>query len=151
MSTNKTTNYQLHSWLPSDEFHLTEINENFTALDAALKAEAGSAAQKQAALESAMETALGERVRMVTGSYTGKAANKDSTYPSAQVILGFKPKAVVIMATVLNISGPLLAYLAIEGGTTTPSVTLDPQGFTARNDKVFANHASTVYHYAAFY
>ncbi|MCM1297697.1 MAG: hypothetical protein NC311_19340, partial [Muribaculaceae bacterium] len=34
MSTNKTPNYALHAWTPQDEFHLTEINENFAALDA---------------------------------------------------------------------------------------------------------------------
>ena len=36
MSTNKTQNYTLHSWSLSDDFQLSEINQNFAALDAAL-------------------------------------------------------------------------------------------------------------------
>ena len=37
MSTNKTQNYALHSWLPTDDFQLSEINQNFAALDAAAR------------------------------------------------------------------------------------------------------------------
>ena len=33
MSTNKTKNYQLHAWKPTDDFLLTEINQNFEKLD----------------------------------------------------------------------------------------------------------------------
>ena len=40
MSTNKTQNYRLHSWVPQDEFHVSEVNENFALLDAVLKDEA---------------------------------------------------------------------------------------------------------------
>ena len=36
MSTNKTQNYALHSWLPTDDFQLSEVNQNFTKLDTAL-------------------------------------------------------------------------------------------------------------------
>ncbi len=143
MSTNKTTNYQLHSWLPSDEFHLTEINENFTALDAALKAEAGSAAQKQAALE----TALGERVRMVTGGYNG------SSQTTITVELGFKPKAVVIINTRREVSSVDLSFLAVENGINNDAVTLTETGFIATNisrNGAYMNYPAK-YHYAAFY
>ncbi len=37
MSTNKTQNYNLHSWVPEDDFIRSEFNENFTGIDAALK------------------------------------------------------------------------------------------------------------------
>ena len=37
MSTNKTPNYALHSWLPTDDFQLSELNQNFAALDAAAR------------------------------------------------------------------------------------------------------------------
>ena len=33
MSTNKTEHFGLHSWVPEDELHLSEINENFEKLD----------------------------------------------------------------------------------------------------------------------
>ena len=36
MSTNKTQNYGLHSWVPEDNFQLSEINENFAHIDALL-------------------------------------------------------------------------------------------------------------------
>ena len=35
MSTNKTQNYHLHSWVPGDKFLRAEINENFIRLDSA--------------------------------------------------------------------------------------------------------------------
>ena len=54
MSTNKTPNYDLHSWVPQDDFHMTEINENFTKLDTALKTEAQTAAQGRSALQTAL-------------------------------------------------------------------------------------------------
>lgn len=38
MSTNKTQNYNLHSWVPEDDFLRSEFNDNFTSLDGALKA-----------------------------------------------------------------------------------------------------------------
>ena len=34
MSTNKTPNYQLHSWTSTDHFRFHEVNENFDLLDA---------------------------------------------------------------------------------------------------------------------
>ena len=49
MSTNKTTNYQLHSWAAEDKFLRSEMNENFSKLDSA--------------------------ARVVTGSYTGDGAS----------------------------------------------------------------------------
>lgn len=33
MSTNKTTNYKLHSWVAGDKFLREEMNENFNKLD----------------------------------------------------------------------------------------------------------------------
>lgn len=149
MSTNKTPNYNLHSWLPQDEFHLTEINENFAKLDVALKIEATAATQKSNALESA----LGQRVRMVTGSYTGKTgANNDQT-TATHVNLGFKPKAVVIINAYRGVSGPDMSFLAHEGIQGDTAVTLNDTGFTAINLKgdVSMNYNRTVYHYAAFY
>ena len=141
MSTNKTTNYNLHAWLPQDEFHLTEINENFALLDAALRAEAGN--------REALSSALGERVRMVTGSYTGQ-----SSAASVQVELGFRPKAVVILNTYRGISFADLSFLAIEGPAEGSAVLLTDTGFAAANsdnNHAYLNAAKTVYHYAAFY
>lgn len=67
MSTNKTQNYQLHSWLPEDEFHLTEINENFTALDTALKNEAQTAATGRTSLNTALSGQIGQLNTTLSG------------------------------------------------------------------------------------
>ena len=89
MSTNKTQNYNLHSWLPTDEFHLSEVNENFDLLDAALKAEAQTAARGRSAL-SAQMAGKGE---LVVGSYTGNGAAMQ------EIIVGHKIKAILIETT----------------------------------------------------
>ena len=60
MSTNKTQNYQLHSWTPEDDFRLHEVNENFTALDTALGSEAAARTQQIAA-----------KAEIVSGVYIG--------------------------------------------------------------------------------
>lgn len=39
MSTNKSKHLKLHLWVPQDDFLRAEFNENFTALDTAVKAE----------------------------------------------------------------------------------------------------------------
>ena len=41
MSTNKTEHFGLHSWVPEDELHLSEINENFEMLDQSVRVLAG--------------------------------------------------------------------------------------------------------------
>ena len=97
MSSNKTTNYQLHSWEPGDDFLRTEFNENFSALDTAIKGvETGASsalAGARSALEgsiSAVSTVANGKVSIVTGSYGG-----DGTQGRV-ISLGFNPKAVLI-------------------------------------------------------
>ena len=68
MSTNKTQNYALHSWSLSDDFQLSEINQNFAALDAV----------------------VGGKAEIVTGFYTGTGAS------SRVIDLGRKPLAVLV-------------------------------------------------------
>ncbi|MDE6107806.1 MAG: hypothetical protein K2F83_03925 [Oscillospiraceae bacterium] len=149
MSTNKTPNYALHSWVPTDEFHLTEINENFALLDAALKAEAGS--------REALLPLLGERVRMVTGSYAGSCHQTSSVpqedQPIQPIDLGFRPRAVVVMNQCLGISGSVMYFLAVDNVTTNNAVILTETGFAVTNilrNGAYMNYVP-VYHYAAFY
>ena len=52
MSTSKTQNYDLHAWEPDDDFLLSEINQNFAAIDAV----------------------LGGKTSVVIGHYTGNNA-----------------------------------------------------------------------------
>ncbi|MDE6108151.1 MAG: hypothetical protein K2F83_05700 [Oscillospiraceae bacterium] len=126
MSSKKTQNYQLHSWLPSDEFHVSEINENFALLDAALKAEAKSAAQKQTALETALETSLENKPDMVIGTYMGKGAPN-------YIELGRRP-AIVHIEKQIGVRDPYYSYGGLFRETTSTyssgSITIDDTGFT---------------------
>lgn len=65
MSTNKTPNYQLHSWTPDDDFRFHEVNENFTKLDTALKSEVNT-----------LTTALAEKGELVVGTWSGPYTEK---------------------------------------------------------------------------
>lgn len=86
MSTNKTKHYQLHSWAAADDFLRTEMNENFTKLDAALKAEETA----RAGAVSTLQTALGKKPEVVTGAYVGTGE------PEQFIALGFTPKVVLV-------------------------------------------------------
>lgn len=135
MSTNKTQNYNLHSWLPTDEFHLSEVNENFDLLDAALKAEAQTAARGRSAL-SAQMAGKGE---LVVGSYTGNGA------PTQEIIVGHKIKAILIETTKGERPdhGSLYAY----GGLHLPNVPPYYKTCEIDNDRfrVFCSGAGTTY------
>lgn len=113
MSTNKTQNYNLHSWVPEDDFLRSEFNDNFTSLDTALKAlstaltaettareqaiaSEASARQsavsaEQSARQSAITTLTTGKAEIVTGSYEGDGAKERA------ITLGFQPKAVLLM------------------------------------------------------
>lgn len=137
MSTNKTTNYQLHSWLPSDEFHVSEINENFTKLDAALKAEA----QERGRVDS-------EAARLVCGSYTGP-----SSTTTIQINLGFKPKVVFAMNSTGAIysAGTTETRIALAVDSTDDcGIVINATGFLARNlNKSYMAEKAIKYNYLA--
>lgn len=80
MSTNKTEYHQLHAWVPEDDFLLSEINENFAAIDAVLPRSKG--------------------LRVAAGSYLG---NDKSGH---LITLGFRPKAVALSCK-MNESHPI--------------------------------------------
>ena len=161
MSTNKTPNYDLHSWVPQDDFHMTEINENFTKLDTALKTEATAAAQGRSALQTALngkastssvtalqtalngkantstvtalQNAVNARIQMVVGSYTGNSAVNGTT--SQHIQLGFRPKAVLIgydRSFTDSLANPY-GGLATTACSLYGAVTLDATGFTVVN------------------
>ena len=138
MSSNKTTNYNLHSWLPEDDFLRTEMNENFAAIDAAIK----SGADALNAL-------------VVTGSYVGNnRANR-------KLELGFTPRAVLVF----NHDGSTRNYYGNDGGLAltdqpveysagAPVVTITEGGFLvyygrAGNSTITSNEENTTYHFLA--
>lgn len=76
MSTNKTSNLGLHSWVRSDKFSMDEFNENFNKLDKAV-GENSTAAKTEAQTRESAVSALTKAVakcgncRVVFSTYQG--------------------------------------------------------------------------------
>ena len=142
MSTNKTPNYQLHSWTSTDHFRFHEVNENFTLLDAALKREADTLA-----------AALEPRLRVCVGSYTGSSASNHTL--SQRIALGFRPKALLFGFD----RAPAAVHISIEAGTDSGifigdsgskyGVTVDDTGFSLVAQCF--NNVTRYYTYAAYF
>ena len=75
MSTNKTTNYKLHSWEKDDKFLMDEMNENFSKLDKALDQEL----QKR-------DATLKKKGQLVTGTYVGTGSGSQTFDLGAPVL-----------------------------------------------------------------
>ena len=129
MSTNKTQNYQLHSWTPQDEFHLTEINENFTALDTVL-------------------SVLPRKLEAVAGSYTGNGA------ASRLIDLGKKPVAVFTerVGGFRHSSNMVYGGLATRQAGLLTAMVLSDTGFTVFSQNYMQlNEQGSSYNYIAFF
>ena len=125
-----TTNYQLHQWVPGDNFLRTDFNDDFLIIDNAVKAVADAA--------SGAATAAAAKVELVTGSYTGNGA----TYT---VNLGFRPKTLWIHGGIYDTTLP-------QSGSHT-MVSLTASGFTvtynSSDGSYNPNGNGTRYSYAA--
>jgi hypothetical protein len=115
MSTNKTENLNLHQWAPSDPVALSEVNANFTALDAAV-AKAQEAADEAAVLP------------YVVGSYPGNGGTQTLN-------LGFRPSFIIIsgMNATTSSGSPTLFtnfFLATGGTVLTSLVEFTDTGVT---------------------
>lgn len=88
MSTNKTQNYQLHTWTAEDEERLAEINENFAKLDGAIKS-------------------AKDKIQIVVGSYIGDGTGYRF------IDLGATPRAILV--TEKRYSAQACYNMAIEG------------------------------------
>ena len=138
MSTNKSQNLKLHLWEPEDDFLRTEFNENFAAIDAALKAEA----DQRTALEQHV-TSSGH----VIGSFTGNGGTQTIT-------LGFKPSFVIITGKVTpEGSWYYLSNLMVCGGSMGAHFQRTDTGFTVKyvtNATTYTNREGITYAYLAF-
>ncbi|MCI8539218.1 MAG: hypothetical protein HFF18_11255 [Oscillospiraceae bacterium] len=138
MSTNKSQNLKLHLWEPEDNFLRTEFNENFSAIDAALKAEADQ------------RTALEQRVAStghVIGSFTGNGSTQTIT-------LGFKPSFVIISGQVTPASSwYYLNNLIVCASSLGEHFQRIATGFTVKyitNATTYTNREGITYAYLAF-
>lgn len=112
MSTNKTQNYNLHSWVPEDDFLRSEFNDNFTSLDTALKSLSTALAAETTAREQAVSAEAQARAAAIsTEQNTRAAAIAALTTSKAEIVtgaysgdkttgrvidLGFQPRAVLV-------------------------------------------------------
>ena len=146
-----TTNYQLHQWVPEDDFLRTDFNQDFQKIDEALalKADAGTT-----------QTALAAKAEIAAGAYTGDGAE------SRTITLDFSPKALLLFRTDVESSADRQTLLAYPGNpviSTRDNVTMlevTAQGFTVRHalyqngSKYYpcvpiTNESGTSYHYLA--
>ena len=146
-----TEHYQLHQWVPEDDFLRTDFNTDFAKIDAAL---AGLAADLEDS-DAARETLAG-RPELVTGTYTG-----DGTETRA-VSLGFAPRAVLSMTaggyTYQSQSGRGYGGLALPSRPVSFEQSGNPLVLTGNGfqtlytpDKgMYHNCSGTVYHYLAW-
>ena len=74
-----TENYQLHQWVPEDDFLRTDFNTDFQKIDEALGTIAAQAAQ------------AGDKCRVLYGGFMG---NGETT---RTITLGVRPKAVILV------------------------------------------------------
>ena len=136
-----TTNYQLHQWVPEDNFLRTDFNQDFQRIDTAIKGvETGADAKLAQKADKTALTSLAATVdgkaEIVTGSYTGSGGTKT-------VSLGFRPKLVVV---------PLSAYYtaAAAAGGSPSQIFVTSNGFSAQDGGVTSpNESGRTYYYAA--
>ena len=126
-----TSNYQLHQWVPEDDFLRSDFNEDFQKIDAAIRA-----AKAQA---EGLETS---KAACTTGTYSGNNSSKD-------INLGFQPKAILVENSggSASIGGRGLALwgspvIASSGAT----IALTGSGFTVAGA---ANSSGAIYYYMA--
>ena len=144
MSTNKTQNYQLHQWLPEDDFLRTEFNENFTLLDLTLAEGLKNLEQSKA--------------KVLTGAYVGDGTN------DRKISLDYTPQAVYVSndsglsAFYINSNPWYYGGLALAGRPVTASergvlktvLAVDTGGFRVTDDGVASsNRDGSVYYYFA--
>ena len=133
---NKTTNYQLNQWAPTDNFLRADFNEDNAKLEEALTALAAG------------------QVQITTGTYAGNGA-----FEGQEIPLGFHPRAVMIAASdgSTTCNGYIYGGLVLEGfplqnraGQYAAQIT--ENGFMVRfsdSYRVYTNMNATTYHYLA--
>ena len=127
MSTNKSEHLNLHLWEPEDDFLRTEFNENFTALDGAVKTVTTAVSKAQSTADAAQTAA--DVSPYAVGSYVG-------TGTAVTVTLGFRPKFVIICGhkegDASNTDEKILYAFGATGGNVLPNrIQLTDTGFIA--------------------
>ena len=134
-----TTNYQLHQWVPGDNFLRTDFNTDFQKIDAAIKGveTAANTALALKADKTELTQACGAldeaKCETLTGSYTGNGAN------TRTIDLGCAPRAVFVGE-----------FLAVPGMTSNYLLSLTASGFQVRDSLgTSTNSSGETYYYLA--
>ena len=131
-----TSNYQLHQWVPEDDFLRSDFNEDFQKIDAGIAAALAAA---------------GDKAEIVTGAYTGNGS-------SQTINLGFQPRAVYVESStgVRDLGGThgglALQNSALAGRDGGTAVQITANGFQAHQDtgdSAFTNGSGRGYYYLA--
>ena len=136
-----TSNYQLHQWVPEDDFLRTDFNTDFQKIDAALagleanKAAQSSLAALQSSISAAQSTANG-RARAIKGTFTGNGSAPRT------ISIGGTPK-IVFLASATK-SGTIM-----DKGSASSSVTLVSNGFRIEDSSYWASASGVTVHYVA--
>ena len=134
-----TSNYQLHQWVPGDNFLRTDFNTDFQKIDAAIKGveTAANTALALKADKTELTQACGAldeaKCETLTGSYTGNGAN------TRTIDLGCAPRAVFVGE-----------FLAVPGMTSNYLLSLTASGFQVRDSLgTSTNSSGETYYYLA--
>lgn len=117
MSANKSQNLKLHLWEPEDNFLRAEFNENFAAIDTAVKAE--QVAREQAikagrasiaAVQTLASQALADAnlTRVAFGGYCGDNSSGETRPTTLE--LGFPPSILFVFSGNKDIDYPIMVY-----------------------------------------
>ena len=134
-----TSHYQLHQWVPGDNFLRTDFNTDFQKIDAAIKGveTAANTALALKADKTELTQACGAldeaKCETLTGSYTGNGAN------TRTIDLGCAPRAVFVGE-----------FLAVPGMTSNYLLSLTASGFQVRDSLgTSTNSSGETYYYLA--
>ena len=131
----KTTNYQLNQWAKSDRVMMDDFNADNTKIDAALKANADTAAANTQTLAAQAQAIakLGNGA-VAFGTYTGNGKS-GSSYPNT---LNFphKPVLVFVQATERD---PIFRMMLVRGSKWASASPTDPSNYS----KIVVNWTET--------
>ena len=118
-----TENYQLHQWVPEDDFLRTDFNTDFQKIDEAL---------------AGLQTALDGKCQLKRGNFNGNGGS------SRLVITGPTPEAVILStgSTVVSV---------ISDDSTISGVKIVDNGFEVYSGSPNMNQSGKRYHYVAIF
>ena len=139
-----TSNYQLHQWVPEDDFLRTDFNTDFQKIDAALAGlEANKAAQSnlaalQSSISAAQSTANG-RARAIKGTFTGNGSAPRT------ISIGGMPKIVFLASATKSTAESTKSSVSAENIAEHRENIVHRHALAAKSAKTTSTSGCTVY------